>query len=190
MASGAIGGGILPGSSATTTASTTSPPSAAPRSPPRADTRYIPLQLTHLARNLKYHDNGMLDSHDICSNENVVHFATASDSHLTSTNIHSQVVLKQNMGNKMFPNGENAQTLRIILYKDGNSLNVMHFLAVRESFESHILYKSQRRLLFKLLSNWKIDFDYCSAIVPSFLNCGHSRTSRRNTIDNPGGNEE
>lgn len=25
---------------------------------PRADTRYIPLQLTHLARNLKYHDNG------------------------------------------------------------------------------------------------------------------------------------
>ncbi|XP_065089726.1 beta-1-syntrophin isoform X2 [Ochlerotatus camptorhynchus] len=33
-----------------------SPPAAAPRSPPRADTRYIPLQLTHLARNLKYHD--------------------------------------------------------------------------------------------------------------------------------------
>ncbi|XP_055384256.1 beta-1-syntrophin [Condylostylus longicornis] len=32
----------------------TSPP--APRSPPRADTRYIPLQLTHLARNLKYID--------------------------------------------------------------------------------------------------------------------------------------
>lgn len=40
------------------TSSTTSPPSA-PRSPPRADTRYIPLQLTHLAKNLKYHDNGM-----------------------------------------------------------------------------------------------------------------------------------
>lgn len=37
-----------------------SPPSApAPKSPPRADTRYIPLQLTHLARNLKYHDPGM-----------------------------------------------------------------------------------------------------------------------------------
>lgn len=35
---------------------TSSPP--APRSPPRADTRYIPLQLTHLARNLKYHDPG------------------------------------------------------------------------------------------------------------------------------------
>lgn len=33
-----------------------SPPAAAPRSPPRADTRYIPLQLTHLARNLKYLD--------------------------------------------------------------------------------------------------------------------------------------
>ncbi|XP_055528188.1 beta-1-syntrophin isoform X2 [Wyeomyia smithii] len=33
-----------------------SPPAAAPRSPPRADTRYIPLQLTHLARSLKYHD--------------------------------------------------------------------------------------------------------------------------------------
>ncbi|XP_055856326.1 beta-1-syntrophin [Episyrphus balteatus] len=32
----------------------TSPP--APKSPPRADTRYIPLQLTHLARNLKYVD--------------------------------------------------------------------------------------------------------------------------------------
>ncbi|XP_055692615.1 beta-1-syntrophin isoform X2 [Lutzomyia longipalpis] len=31
-----------------------SPP--APRSPPRADTRYIPLQLTHLARNLKHPD--------------------------------------------------------------------------------------------------------------------------------------
>lgn len=36
--------------------STSSPP--APRSPPRADTRYIPLQLTHLARNLKYQDPG------------------------------------------------------------------------------------------------------------------------------------
>lgn len=34
----------------------TSPP--APKSPPRADTRYIPLQLTHLARNLKYIDPG------------------------------------------------------------------------------------------------------------------------------------
>lgn len=33
-----------------------SPP--APRSPPRADTRYIPLQLTHLARNLKHQDPG------------------------------------------------------------------------------------------------------------------------------------
>ena len=33
-----------------------SPP--APKSPPRADTRYIPLQLTHLARNLKYVDPG------------------------------------------------------------------------------------------------------------------------------------
>lgn len=33
-----------------------SPP--APRSPPRADTRYIPLLLTHLARNLKHHDPG------------------------------------------------------------------------------------------------------------------------------------
>ncbi|XP_035794756.1 beta-1-syntrophin-like [Anopheles albimanus] len=33
-----------------------SPPGVAPRSPPRADTRYIPLQLTHLARNLKYLD--------------------------------------------------------------------------------------------------------------------------------------
>lgn len=36
----------------------TSPP--APKSPPRADTRYIPLQLTHLARNLKYIDPGEL----------------------------------------------------------------------------------------------------------------------------------
>ncbi|KFB37672.1 AGAP012354-PA-like protein [Anopheles sinensis] len=36
--------------------SASSPPGVAPRSPPRADTRYIPLQLTHLARNLKYHD--------------------------------------------------------------------------------------------------------------------------------------
>lgn len=35
---------------------TSSPP--APRSPPRADTRYIPLQLTHLARNLKHPDPG------------------------------------------------------------------------------------------------------------------------------------
>lgn len=33
-----------------------SPP--APKSPPRADTRYIPLQLTHLARNLKHQDAG------------------------------------------------------------------------------------------------------------------------------------
>lgn len=33
-----------------------SPP--APRSPPRADTRYIPLLLTHLARNLKHNDPG------------------------------------------------------------------------------------------------------------------------------------
>lgn len=36
--------------------SNASPP--APRSPPRADTRYIPLQLTHLARNLKHPDPG------------------------------------------------------------------------------------------------------------------------------------
>lgn len=43
-----------------TSSKTMSPPSApAPKSPPRADTRYIPLQLTHLARNLKYHDPGM-----------------------------------------------------------------------------------------------------------------------------------
>lgn len=28
------------------------------QTPPRADTRYIPLQLTHLARNLKFHDPG------------------------------------------------------------------------------------------------------------------------------------
>ncbi|KAG4078544.1 hypothetical protein HA402_009256 [Bradysia odoriphaga] len=41
--------------------STSSPP--APRSPPRADTRYIPLQLTHLARNLKYQDPG-----EVCIN--------------------------------------------------------------------------------------------------------------------------
>lgn len=34
----------------------TSPP--APKITPRADTRYIPLQLTHLARNLKYIDPG------------------------------------------------------------------------------------------------------------------------------------
>lgn len=40
-----------------TSSKTMSPPSA-PKSPPRADTRYIPLQLTHLARNLKYHDPG------------------------------------------------------------------------------------------------------------------------------------
>lgn len=33
-------------------------PLSAPRSPPRADTRYIPLLLTLLARNLKYHDSG------------------------------------------------------------------------------------------------------------------------------------
>ena len=33
-----------------------SPP--APKTTPRADTRYIPLQLTHLARNLKYIDPG------------------------------------------------------------------------------------------------------------------------------------
>lgn len=44
-----------PGGTATSTSSSSSPP--APRSPPRADTRYIPLQLTHLARNLKYHDS-------------------------------------------------------------------------------------------------------------------------------------
>lgn len=40
-----------------TSSKSVSPPSA-PKSPPRADTRYIPLQLTHLARNLKYHDPG------------------------------------------------------------------------------------------------------------------------------------
>lgn len=45
--------GNISGTSATTSQST------APRSPPRADTRYIPLQLTHLARNLKFNDNGM-----------------------------------------------------------------------------------------------------------------------------------
>lgn len=45
-----LGPGATPGSSSA------SPP--APRSPPRADTRYIPLQLTHLARNLKYLDPG------------------------------------------------------------------------------------------------------------------------------------
>lgn len=43
--------GNMSGTSATTSQST------APRSPPRADTRYIPLQLTHLARNLKFNDN-------------------------------------------------------------------------------------------------------------------------------------
>lgn len=41
----------------TSSSKSVSPPSA-PKSPPRADTRYIPLQLTHLARNLKYHDPG------------------------------------------------------------------------------------------------------------------------------------
>jgi hypothetical protein len=38
------------------TGASTSP--AAAKTPPRADTRYIPLQLTHLARNLKYNDPG------------------------------------------------------------------------------------------------------------------------------------
>lgn len=41
----------------TSLTSTTSLSPPAPRSPPRADTRYIPLQLTHLARNLKYNDS-------------------------------------------------------------------------------------------------------------------------------------
>lgn len=36
----------------------TSPPAPTPKTTPRADTRYIPLQLTHLARNLKYIDPG------------------------------------------------------------------------------------------------------------------------------------
>lgn len=45
------------GSNLLNSSTSISPPSA-PKSPPRADTRYIPLQLTHLARNLKYHDPG------------------------------------------------------------------------------------------------------------------------------------
>lgn len=53
---GGSGGNCLPPVPSSSSASIT-PPSA-PRSPPRADTRYIPLQLTHLARNLKYHDPG------------------------------------------------------------------------------------------------------------------------------------
>lgn len=48
------------GSNMMSTSSKTMSPPSAPKSPPRADTRYIPLQLTHLARNLKYHDPGML----------------------------------------------------------------------------------------------------------------------------------
>lgn len=46
------------GSNVLSTSSTSMSPPSAPKSPPRADTRYIPLQLTHLARNLKYHDPG------------------------------------------------------------------------------------------------------------------------------------
>ncbi|XP_023173138.2 beta-1-syntrophin isoform X1 [Drosophila hydei] len=43
----------------------TSPPAPTPKTTPRADTRYIPLQLTHLARNLKYIDpeNRCLELH-------------------------------------------------------------------------------------------------------------------------------
>ena len=41
--------------------SASSPPPA-PKSPPRADTRYIPLQLTHLARNLKHQDPGKIQT--------------------------------------------------------------------------------------------------------------------------------
>ncbi|XP_031630449.1 beta-1-syntrophin isoform X2 [Contarinia nasturtii] len=44
------------GSNMLNTSSKSMSPPSAPKSPPRADTRYIPLQLTHLARNLKYHD--------------------------------------------------------------------------------------------------------------------------------------
>lgn len=44
------------GSNMMSTSSKSLSPPSAPKSPPRADTRYIPLQLTHLARNLKYHD--------------------------------------------------------------------------------------------------------------------------------------
>lgn len=48
------------GSNMMSTSSKTLSPPSAPKSSPRADTRYIPLQLTHLARNLKYHDPGIL----------------------------------------------------------------------------------------------------------------------------------
>lgn len=48
------------GSSILSTSSKSVSPPSAPKSPPRADTRYIPLQLTHLARNLKYHDPGRI----------------------------------------------------------------------------------------------------------------------------------
>lgn len=41
----------------------TSPPAPTPKTTPRADTRYIPLQLTHLARNLKYIDPGKWPAH-------------------------------------------------------------------------------------------------------------------------------
>lgn len=47
------------GSNMLSTSSKSMSPPSAPKSPPRADTRYIPLQLTHLARNLKFHDPGM-----------------------------------------------------------------------------------------------------------------------------------
>lgn len=40
-----------------TTPSANISPLSGPRSPPRADTRYIPLLLTLLARNLKFHDS-------------------------------------------------------------------------------------------------------------------------------------
>lgn len=52
---------INPNGSNMLSTSSKSPPGSAPKSPPRADTRYIPLQLTHLARNLKYHDPGTLN---------------------------------------------------------------------------------------------------------------------------------
>lgn len=43
----------------------TSPPAPTPKTTPRADTRYIPLQLTHLARNLKYIDPGKWEKAEI-----------------------------------------------------------------------------------------------------------------------------
>lgn len=49
---------INPNGISNNSSSTSISPPSVPKSPPRADTRYIPLQLTHLARNLKYQDTG------------------------------------------------------------------------------------------------------------------------------------